>query len=574
MAPLVQTTGRPDRRTLLGMTSRLRHPLGPALARVLRLPAGRRAVTVDRVRVPMRDGVELLTDVHVPTGRSSGTLLLRTPYGLDGAVAHLTAGFFAGHGYRVVNQACRGTPGSGGTLDPFAQEVDDGHDAVAWLREQPWFDGRLALWGASALGQTAWAVMVDPPPELVTAVVGLCAHDAHWDVHGSGAFSLEEVVGLLDALGHLDVGGVRGLARAATAARRLRPAFEDLPLLKAQDTLFADSGMPYADWLLATEPEDPVWRPMRLGAALERVSVPVLLQSGWQDRFPAQVLEQYDRLRQRGVDVGLTVGPWTHLETGTQGLSTILTEALDWLGEHLGDSGRQRSSRVRIFVTGAQEWRDLEAWPPPTRDRVLHLQPGGGLADGPPPPTSGPTTFTYGPADPTPAVGGQVINPAIGGRRDNRRLERRADVVTFTSEPLAEPLEVLGTPVAEIVHETDNPWADLFVRLCDVRGDGRSVNVSDGFRRLGPDDASGIVEVRLDALSHRFARGHRLRLQVSGGAHPRWARNLGTDQPPATGTDMAPSNRTIRHGVGGSSRLHLPCADPSSRTTSPAAGSP
>jgi putative CocE/NonD family hydrolase len=563
------------RRTLLVMTSRLRHPIGPALARILRLPPGRCDHTVDRVRVPMRDGVELLTHVHVPAARSSGTLLLRTPYGLDGAVAHLTAGFFASHGYRVVNQACRGTSGSGGTLDPFAQETADGHDAVAWLREQQWFDGRLALWGASYLGHAAWAVMVDPPPELVTAVVAISGHDAHWGAHGAGAFSLEEVVGLMDALGHLDVGGVRGVARAATAGRRLRPAFEDLPLLRAQDTLFAGSGMPYADWLLASEPEDPVWRQMRLGGALERVTVPVLLQAGWQDRFPAQALEQYDHLRQRGVDVGLTIGPWTHVETATKGAATIMTEALDWLGEHLGDGGRRRPSRVRVFVTGAREWRDLGAWPPPTRERVLHLQPGGGLADGLPPSTGGPTTFTYDPADPTPAVGGQVINPAIGGRRDNRRLERRADVVTFTSEPLAEPLDVTGTPVAEIVHETDNPWADLFVRLCDVGSDGRSVNVSDGFRRLGPDDANGTVEVRLDALAHRFSPGHRLRLQVSGGAHPRWARNLGTDQPPATGTDLAPSTRTICHGVGGASRLRLPCAGPESPpTTSPAAGSP
>ncbi|GAB3016420.1 hypothetical protein GCM10011376_04090 [Nocardioides flavus (ex Wang et al. 2016)] len=274
------------------------------------------------------------------------------------------------------------------------------------------------------------------------------------------------------------------------------------------------------------------------------------------------MLEQYDRLRQRGVDVGLTIGPWTHLQTGTQGAATVMTEALDWLGEHLaGDGGRRRPSPVRITVTGAGEWRDLESWPPQTRDRVLHLQPGGGLAEDPPPSAAGPTTFAYDPADPTPAVGGQVVNPAISGRRDNRRLERRADVVTFTSAPLTEPLDVLGTPVAEIVHETDNPWADLFVRLCDVGRGGRSVNVSDGFRRLGPDDANRTVEVQLDALAHRFLAGHRLRLQVSGGAHPRWARNLGTGQPPATGTDLAPSVRTICHGVGGASRLRLPCAE-------------
>lgn len=543
------------------MKSRLRHPLGAALARILRMPRGRHDHTVARVRVPMRDGVELLTDVHSPVGRSSGTVLIRTPYGLDGLITQLTAGFFASHGYQVVNQGCRGTPGSGGDLDPFSQEKADGADAVAWLREQPWFGGRFALWGASYPGHAAWAVMADPPPELATAVVALSAHDAHWVAHGAGAFSLEEVVGLMDGLAHLDDGAFRAIARAATSSRRLRPAFEELPLTGAQDSLFAGSGMPYRDWLLASDPEDPLWRDMRLGEALERVTVPVLLQTGWQDRFPAQMIEQYDRLRQRDVEVGLTIGPWTHAETVTKGAATLMTEALDWLAEHLaGARGRPRPSPVRIHVSGAHEWRDLQAWPPATSDRVLHLHPEGRLGDTPPPPTAGPTTFTYDPADPTPAVGGRVINPAIGGHRDNRRLEGRADVVTFTSPPLTEPLDVLGNPVVDVVHETDNPYADLFVRLCDVGKDGRSTNLSDGFVRLGPDTASGTIRIQLDALAHRFTPGNRIRLQLSGGAHPRWARNLGTERDPATSTDLAPSARRIHHGDGGSSRVHLPCS--------------
>jgi putative CocE/NonD family hydrolase len=514
----------------------------------------------------MRDGVELLTDVYLPAAGSSGTVLIRTPYGLDGVIARLTAGFFARHGYQVVNQACRGTSGSGGDFDPFSQETADGADAVAWLRKQPWFDGRLALWGASYLGNTAWAVMVDPPPELVTAVVAVAGHDAHWVAHGAGAFSLEEVVGLMDALGHLEVRPIRGVARAATSSRRLGPAFRDLPLVRAQDSLFAGSGMPYRDWLLATDPENPVWRRMRLGQALERVTVPVLLQAGWQDRFVAQMIEQHDRLQQRDVEVGLTIGPWTHVETATKGAATIMTEALDWLAEHLaGAGGRSRPGPVRIYVPGAEEWRDLQTWPPSTDDRVFYLHPGGGLGEATPSSVAGPTTFTYDPADPTPAVGGRVVNPAIGGRRDNRKLEGRADVVTFTSPPLSAPLEVLGNPVVEVVHETDNPYADLFVRLCEVGQDGRSINVSDGFRRLGPADANGTIMLRIDALAHRFTPGSRLRLQVSGGAHPRYARNLGTDRDPATSTDLAASARKVFHGHGGFSRVHLPCSSPRNR---------
>jgi uncharacterized protein len=543
-----------------------RRTVGRLAYRALRMPLGHRAHTVTRMYAPMRDGVDLLTDVYLPEGTPRGTLLIRTPYGLTGPIALLTAGYYATHGYRVVHQACRGTSGSGGDFVPFVNEVADGADTVGWLRGQAWFDGRFALCGASYLGFTAWAVMMEPPPELVTAVIAISGYDIHLGAHGSGAFGLEEVVGLMDAFGHLGEGVGTTILRGLTAGRRLRPAFEELPLERAQETVLAGSRMPYREWLTATRADDALWRPMRLGQALERVDVPVLLQAGWQDRFPDQMIAQYERLRQRGVDVDLTIGPWTHVDVGTRGAGFVMAETLDWLEQHLAATGtRRRPSPVRIHVTGAREWQDLPAWPPATGERVLYLHAHGELGDGRPAAADGPTTFTFDPADPTPALGGRIINPSIGGHRDNRELEERADVVTFTSPPLTAPLVVMGNPVVEVVHATDNPHADLFVRLCDVQESGRSVNVSDGFQRLEPERATGTIRLRLEAVAHRFGPGSRIRLQVSGGAHPRYARNLGTDQDPATSTDLVPSRRTIFHGRGGVSRVLLPV--PLSTTT-------
>ena len=151
-----------------------------------------------------------------------------------------------------------------------------------------------------------------------------------------------------------------------------------------------------------------------------------------------------------------------------------------------------------------------------------------------------------------------MVNPATGGSRDNRKIEARDDVLTFTSPVLSEALEVIGIPVVELVHRTDNPHADLFVRLCEVSAKGLSTNVSDGFARLQPEKSNGIIQIRLEALAHRFAAGTRIRLQVSGGAHPRYARNLGTGKDPATSTELAPSRRTICHRHGGFSRIFLP----------------
>jgi uncharacterized protein len=229
----------------------------------------------------------------------------------------------------------------------------------------------------------------------------------------------------------------------------------------------------------------------------------------------------------------------------TKGGHRIVTEALDWLGEHLGGTGhRTRAAAVNVFVTGADQWRGLPSWPPPAPARVLHLQLGGGLADEPAPSGSA-TSFTYAPADPTPSVGGRLLDPRRGGYKDDRALAQRTDVATFTGPPLIAPLEVLGTPVVVLGHRSDNTHADLFVRLSEVKPDGGSRNVSEGFRRLEPGSGAGLVRLELDAMAHRFSAGNRIRLVIAGGSHPRWERNLGTDGDPATSSHMTPSTRTI-----------------------------
>lgn len=369
--------------------------LDAALARLLSLPAGREDYRlIGDVRVPMRDGVELLTDVYQPVGKSRGTLLIRTPYGRSGPIADLTARVYAAHGFLVVNQSCRGTSGSQGRFEPFRNERDDGADTVAWLRRQSWFDGRFAVVGPSYLGFTAWAIMVDPPPELATAVIAITAHDNHWVVHGSGAFSLEQMLSLLDGFGHQHRGMLAATLHALASARALRRTLDELPLIRAQDTLLAGTGMPYAEWLSAPDPGDPVWRTTRFGAALDRIEIPVLLQGGWQDRFAEQQFEEYSRLSGRGVPVALTVGDWTHVQTSSKGWGRLTQEALDWLDAQLGDgdSGQETLAHpVRVQITGtrgrspwssasgAAQWRSLPSWPPETTERVLNLQSDGGL---------------------------------------------------------------------------------------------------------------------------------------------------------------------------------------------------
>ena len=271
--------------------------------------------------------------------------------------------------------------------------------------------------------------------------------------------------------------------------------------------------------------------------------MPTSFVGGWYDYFLPYTLEEFQALTVAGVDTQLGVGPWPHASPA--GLLAGFREGLAWLDLHLrGHDARRAVAPVRIDVMGAGGRRLLPGWPPPATERRWYLQAGGGLAEMPPA-ASEPDRFRYDPGDPTPAVGGTSLS-SNSGPRDNRALEVRADVLTYTTTPLQHDLEVIGAVRAQLHLTSNTEHFDVFVRLCDVQPSGRSTNVCDGVLRCGP-PANQPIRVDLWPTAQRFARGHRLRLQVSGGAHPRFARNLGTGEPLATGTRLAASDRTVYH---------------------------
>jgi len=545
-----------------------------ALAKALGQAKARNRYTVELgLRIAMRDGVTLIGDHYTPlTATARGTVLIRTPYGRGFPEAAMHGRTLAARGYHVLIQSVRGTFGSGGSFRAMAQETEDGHDTVAWLRTQPWFAGDLATLGGSYLGWVQWALLQDAPPELKTSIVYVGPHDFREAVFGTGSYTLGDFLGWAHQIAHQEDGGIlRRIASGVTARRRLEPALTGLPLADAAAPLLEGRTPWYFEWLEHAE-DEAFWEPYRAGAALQRVTVPILLVSGWQDLFLLQTLEQYRVLAERGVDVALTVGPWTHIGMA-KGAGLTTRDTLDWLDEHVAGSQTRTRPRVRAFRTGDDKWKALATWPPTASPKTLHLSPDGrlttaddataddataaestGLEDGRP---AGTVTFRYDPADPTPSVGGRVMTGEMGVR-ENRELEARPDVVTFTTDPLPAALDVAGTPMVELAISVDNPYADVFLRLCDVDEKGHSRNFSDRLQRLDPAVPAGQtqhLQLTLDQCFHRLAAGHRLRLQVSGGAFPRYARNLGTDGTLAAGSKLAPSAHTIHCAQ---SRLALP----------------
>jgi putative CocE/NonD family hydrolase len=512
--------------------------------------------------VPGADGTTLLTDHYEPLGeglpRRAGepgqigfpTLLVRTPYGRGFPFASLYGPTYAEHGFHVLLQSCRGTAGSSGEFTWYRHDAADGLATVAWLREQPWFTGELGTTGLSYLGFVQWALAQDPPPELRAMVIQAAVHDPYASWFQGGGFALENSLVAAAALVHQGRGAARFFRAAIRLQRQLPKVVRRLPLI---DTYLPAIGQraPFLDQMLhQTNRSDALWDGTDVGAAADRLAIPTMLVAGWHDLLLDQNLVQYERLRRAGCPTALLVGPWTHTSMLEAGGPAVLAASLGWLRAHIaGDESGLPASRVRVHLGGADEWRDLPDWPPPATTRELYLRDGR-LEDAAPSAGAPVGSYRYDPGDPTPSVGGPLLSRSAGPR-DNGKLEARPDVLTFTTTTLAEPIEVMGPVAARLrISAKAGSHIDVFARLCDVDEAGRSYNICDGLLRLPEFTSDNPVEVTLalSSTAYRFRAGHRIRLQVSGGAHPRFARNTGTAEPLATATRLVATDVTIRAG--------------------------
>ncbi|KAF2241956.1 hydrolase CocE/NonD family protein [Trematosphaeria pertusa] len=515
---------------------------------------------VQGLRIPISDGlnrIEFAADLYQPIlpkdTKPAGTILVCCPYG-RGLPLTICARVFASRGFQVLFSSCRGTFGSGGEFDPFRTEVEDGKAVVEWMREQDWYTGTFATLGGSYLGFTQWGILCDPPKDMVTAIIAVAPHDFGRGIWETGALNLD-IVSWANTMAHREEPYF--LLRRILKLNNFRPVLDSIPL--AQSVEKAMGGK--APWLknIMSKPslEDPHYAPMNLGEALERVNIPILLQGGWYDIFTEQTMEQYFRLQERGCNVALTMGPWTHNGVGYDPITT--QESLAWMEKHLAQQGKtERQAPMQYYVTGAGEWRHTAKFPPPSAPYTLHLRSGQNLTSETPDSEATSSDFIFDPHNPTPTMGGNTHRKA--GSVDDTALSKRSDVLSFTTAPLDEDLEVIGKPIVELKHSTDNPYADLFIRISEVDEKGMSHNITEAYQRLDPERKTNVVRLSLHWCAHRFVKGKSIRLMVAGGSHPHYARNIGTENPDNTRSDVKAVRHTIFHGGTQISKIVLPSA--------------
>lgn len=505
--------------------------------------------------VAMRDGVKLATDVYLP---GEGTdkypvIVMRTPYnknGGAGAAANATR-----RGYALVSQDMRGRFKSEGHHaiifgnDGWG-EHQDGKDTLEWVAKQPWCNGKIGSWGASALGITQNMAAPAAPDELKAQHVSV----AFSDYYSQGAYQ-------------------GGVFRTQLIERWLQ---------------FNGMVEKNLETFVAHPLYDDFWKGLNSEAQAAKVRAPGVYFGGWYDIFLQGTINSFTAIHYHGGEGAkgkcrLVIGPIGHGQitelkypaNASQG--PACADAFAWFDYVLqGKKNKAATEKaVHYYVMGdptdvkapGNYWRHVDDWPPPSRPTPFYFHADGTLSTRKPEGDAS-KTYSYDPKNPVPNIGGQELGVPLGPK-DQRKVEDRPDVVLFSTEELKEPLEVTGRVSAKLFVSSDCPDTDFTVKLCDVYPDGRSMLVTDGILRARYHksiekesflEPGQVYELNVDLWSTSlvFNKGHRIRVAVSSSNSPRFEANPNTGKPFRADKETRVARNTVHLSAKHASRIVLP----------------
>ncbi len=534
------------------------------------------------LRIPMRDGVTLSADVTLPDELPAPAVVLRTPYGKSGEMQTKRADVFAKGGYVAVLVDVRGRGDSEGEFRPYVADGPDGYDVIEWVAAQDWCTRDVATSGGSYGGKIQWLTALEQPPSLRAMISIVTPSDPFVECPTGLPFLMSiNWFRLVDGRVPQHVDNVDWMR-----------VYAHRPLLTMDEAV----GFRSPSWReeLAHRTLDEWWEPHRYQHRIGEVDVPVLHISGWYDDEQIGTPMNFAALVEAGRDgQRLLMGPWGHavnttrtlgeVDFGPNAIIDLDAAMLGFLDEHVKKQVPERApAAARIFLMGANEWRDEPSWPPPgceprtwwlsSAGRANSRFGDGRLVGAEPTDEQPPDEWVHDPDRPVPFITGQSSGQ-IGGPDDYNGVETRGDVLVFTSDPFEEAVDLIG-PVRLVVHvATSARDADVAAKLLDVHPNGFAQRLCDGVVRLryrdGVDRESRVtpdevyeVDVVMWDTCQRILPGHRLRVEVASSAFPKYDVNLGTGGDMVTETDGVLATQRLWHGASRPSRLVASCRTP------------
>jgi len=544
------------------------------------------------VQVEMRDGVNLLTDIYLPTGDGPFPVLLcRVPYGTqtDYVFQPSIGQYFAEHGYAYVSQNVRGRFGSEGEFTAYVegQEIPDAYDTIDWIIDQEWSDGNVGVMGESYYGYTSLMAALSGHPAIkaispanITLAREKQSLDGAFPLQASGMWTLDmddAVNGEYQDTEQIDLFHLPLITMGRSYG--LRDSLW-------RERIFGYSAAPIAFRKSSIE-------------EYKKVHVPTLHFGGWYDTFTRGTIalwngiQQYSESPEARKMQWLILGPWDHEATSTHlsgvnpsskiGKRDIGMKAMSTYGETLveffdyflkgADNGFASRERVAYFNIGDNDWRYVDQWPPAESIRQsYYLQEGGGLAQNVPEDSSA-STYEYDPHHPVIITAATNVWGRAEGLKDRRDLPLRDDVLMFETEKMKTDLEITGPIALELFATSSALDTDFTAALVDVYPDGYSLLIQEGILRASfrdknaepsPIDPGEVYQFNIDlwATSYTLPAGHRLRLEISSSNFPRFARNLNNGEPFGMSDRIEVAKQTIHHSAQYPSRLLLPVMNP------------
>lgn len=501
---------------------------------------------VKRLKVAMRDGVNLEVQVFLPEGTGPWpTILIRNPYGSFKFFNEAILRSFSRFGYAGVLVDQRGTGNSEGKWEPYVNEKNDGIDVLNWLVKQDWMNGNIGLYGHSYLAFSEWIIADQLPPQVKTMYLSAFGTDRYEQMYQDGMFK-QDIMTYWAAANS-------GIKTTEKSADLYQKALKASPAIDMDLQVFGTKLPWYRDWLTNVSSKSDFWQ-NGLWADLkeipEKINIPIFMKVGWYDHNLNGMVEAYENLPEKiKKESRFLIGPWVHSQ-GTSGdieypnsniAGTDGTKiALEWFDHQLQGRTYDKAKAVETYVIRDGTWKVWDDVPVKSSinlrmflNQAENLDYKGGSLGTKPDNQVSSQKYVYDPGDPVPTYGGEVLlSGAIpNGNKLQSKPGAREDILTYISEPFEEDTEIAGKIGVNLYVSTDAEDTSFTAKVMEVFPDGSAYNIRDSITSLAYRNGrtspvyvrpgrTSYVKMNMWPVTWTIKKGSKLRIDISSSNFP------------------------------------------------------